>query len=85
MGYVARDTGTLRADASRGISRDRICSEHQIEELRLDTESIIFEMTPEGWSATKLTKLGWFRGSADTIGEAADALCAEIRAALATN
>ena len=55
-------------------------AEH-IEELRFDSESIILEITPHGWCATKLTKMGWFRGSALTISEAAAVLCAKIRAA----
>lgn len=84
MGYVARDTAILREDADRGVSRGAVCSDHHIDELRLDSESIIFEMTPDGWCAAKLTKMGWFRGSALTIGEATAALSAQIRAALAT-
>ena len=57
--------------------------DEHIEELRLDSESIIFEMTADGWSATKLTKMGWFRASALTIRDATAALSAQIRAALA--
>ena len=52
-----------------------------IDELRLDSESIILEITPHGWCATKLTEMGWFRGSALTISDAAAVLCAKIRAA----
>ena len=54
------------------------------DELRLDSESIIFEMTSEGWRATKLTKMGWFRSSALTIAEATAALSAKIRTAALT-
>ena len=57
-------------------------TEH-IDELRLDSESIILEITPHGWRATKLTDMGWFRGSALTISDAAEVLCAKIRAAAA--
>jgi hypothetical protein len=72
----------MLADADREVSRESVLDRH-IDELRLDDESIIFEMTPHGWCATKLTKMGWFRGSALTIGEAAAVLCAKIRAAAA--
>jgi hypothetical protein len=54
-----------------------------MDELRIDSESIIFEMTAEGWCATKLTRLGWFRGTALTIADATAALSAKIRAAAA--
>ncbi len=81
MGYVARDTTAHRADSDRCVSRGSACSDQHIDELRLDSESIIFEMTSEGWCASKLTKMGWFRGSALTIGEATAALSAKIRAA----
>jgi hypothetical protein len=53
------------------------------DELRLDTEPIIFEITPAGWSAMKLTRAGWFRSSARTIEGARAALTARIRTALA--
>ena len=82
MGYVARDAALLHAYSDRDISRGT-CSDQHIDELRLDSESIIFEITPHGWCATKLTKMGWFRASALTISGAAEALCAEIRAAAA--
>jgi hypothetical protein len=84
MGYGARDTARLCDDADRGVSRGGACSGQHIEELHLDCESIIFEMTPDGWCAAKLTELGWFRGRALTISDATAALSAQIRAALAT-
>jgi hypothetical protein len=70
MGYLARGKSATYVDRA-------------IDELRLDSESIIFEMTSEGWSAMKLTKLGWFRASAVTIRGATAALSAEISAAFA--
>ena len=83
MGYAARDTAMQRANADRGVSRGSTCSDQHLDELRLDSESIIFEITPDGWCAKKLTKMGWFRGNALTMGEAVAVLCAKIRAAAA--
>jgi hypothetical protein len=51
--------------------------------LRLDTESIILEMTPHGWSGMKLTRMGWFRAIADTIDEVNASIAAQIRSARA--
>ena len=83
MGYVDRDTAMPCADRERDVSRCSTSADQHIDELHLDSESIIFEITPHGWCATKLTKMGWFRGSALTISEAAAVLCAKIRAAAA--
>jgi Fe2+ transport system protein FeoA len=77
------DRAKLAADADHSVSPSPAGSDRHIDELRMDSESIIFEMTSDGWCATKLTKMGWFRGSAVTIGEAAAALAAQIRAAQA--
>jgi hypothetical protein len=81
MGYVELDTAMPLGDTDRDVSRGSACSDHHLDDLRLDSESIIFEITPDGWCATKLTKLGWFRGSALTIAEAIAVLSANIRAA----
>jgi hypothetical protein len=53
------------------------------EELKLDTESIILEITPQGWSGMKLTRMGWFRAIADTIEEVNASIAAQIRSARA--
>ena len=80
MGYFPVREG---ADLPAHAVRRPPCSDQQIDELRLDSESIIFEITPDGWCAMKLTRMGWFRGRALTIRDATAALCAQIRAALA--
>ena len=54
------------------------------DELRLDTESIILEITPQGWSGMKLTRMGWFRAIADTIEEVHASIAAQIRSARPT-
>ena len=84
MGDVARNTMAPHRDADRDVSHGSTSSDRDIDELRLDSESIIFEITPHGWCATKLTRMGWFRGSALTINDAAAVLCAKIRAAAPT-
>jgi hypothetical protein len=53
------------------------------DELRLDMESIILEMTPQGWRGMKLTRMGWFRAIADTIEEVHASIAAQIRSARA--
>ena len=65
---------------ARGITAQ---AEAEVDELRLDREPIIFEITPSGWNAMKLTRFGWFRSSARTIDGARAALSARIRTALA--
>ena len=64
-------------------AHDRALQATEVDELRLDSESIIFEITPSGWSAMKLTRIGWFRASALTIAEVRAAPTAQIRTALA--
>lgn len=83
MGYVAREIAQ-GGDGDRDRDVSQSGSDPHIDELRLDSESIILEITPQGWCATKLTRMGWIRGSAFTISEAAAVLCAKIRAASAS-
>jgi hypothetical protein len=48
---------------------------------RLDAESIILEILPDGWSARKLTRIGWLTGSAVTLDAARSVLGEQIRLA----
>jgi hypothetical protein len=74
MGFFSNHEAEIEAERSREADRD---------ELSLETEPIIFEMTSAGWRASKLTRRGWFESSARTIDDARAALAARIRLALA--